>query len=304
MSNEKPPLVVFVHAYYPDVWKQIAARLAFSIDVPFRVFATTPDPNVNLVRPQTTFLRGMDVVITENRGRDVRPFLEALRQCGDFEVGLKLHTKRSFHRLEGAEWSEAILASLLPDPAMTQRVIRQLAHDQRVGIVGPDGCLLSLKAWAGRNRYNMTRFASQLGFESPALLEDCPYFVAGSMFWFSRRSLLPLTAAHIGDIFEPESGQTDGTAAHAMERLFTPLAAQSGLLTTTMSLYENVTPETPYGTIRSLSLIEAEKDQVFFPRHYPAIASVAGRIPFLISIYRKMPTPLRWAIRAVISRLS
>jgi lipopolysaccharide biosynthesis protein len=53
--------------------------------------------------------------------------------------------------------------------------------------------------------------------------------VAGSMFWARTEALLPLYALVDSADFESESGQTDGTMAHAIERLFSVSAYSVGL---------------------------------------------------------------------------
>lgn len=49
------------------------------------------------------------------------------------------------------------------------------------------------------------------------------------MFWVRLEALRPLLDAHL-DLweFEPESGQVDGTGAHAIERLFALCVRASG----------------------------------------------------------------------------
>jgi hypothetical protein len=57
-----------------------------------------------------------------------------------------------------------------------------------------------------------------MGFE---LTYDYPCeFPAGSVFWARAKTLRPLTEANFSlDEFDPEQGQTDGTLAHAIERM-------------------------------------------------------------------------------------
>ncbi len=57
------------------------------------------------------------------------------------------------------------------------------------------------------------------------------------MFWFAPDALKPLaTVAEDQLAFEPEVGQQDGTLAHALERVFAPLARAQGFRTTSLDL--------------------------------------------------------------------
>lgn len=61
----------------------------------------------------------------------------------------------------------------------------------------------------------------------PLLADD--RFVAGSMFWVRLEALRTLLDAPLQPRdFEPESGQIDGTLAHAIERIVAASVAQAG----------------------------------------------------------------------------
>ena len=78
-----------------------------------------------------------------------------------------------------------------------------------------------------RNKRAVLSLAVRLGVKPRDVLA-CP-LVAGSMFWARTEALWPLYALVDPTDFESEKGQTDGTMAHAIERLFSVGAHSIGL---------------------------------------------------------------------------
>jgi lipopolysaccharide biosynthesis protein len=222
-ANQGRPIAIFVHVHFRDVWDEIASWIAQTIRRPFHLILTTSHTDGGLRMPEGPLLVSQTVIVTANRGRDVRPFLEALRTPVDYEIGLKLHTKRSTHRLEGGDWGRTLVQALLPGPEDVDRLVERMSEDRRLAIVAPDGMLVSLDRWMGSNRGMMRKAMARL---SLGALESAPHplvFCAGSMFWFRREALAPFRDNDLDDLFAAEAGQVDGTMAHALERLFAPV---------------------------------------------------------------------------------
>jgi lipopolysaccharide biosynthesis protein len=184
-----------------------------------------------------------------NHGRDVLPFLKIIPDVvGEgFEVFLKLHTKKSKHRQDGTTWLKDILKKLV-SPGNTKAVIQTFHDNPDVGIVGPQGHIVPMTTYWGSNQKKVLELAARIGIESEKVM--AAPFVAGTMFYGRISGLKPMLNLAISDQdFEPESGQTDGTMAHAIERIFTismsavnqkimaigegsyPLIQESGILT-------------------------------------------------------------------------
>ena len=78
------------------------------------------------------------------------------------------------------------------------------------------------------------------------------HFVAGSMFYARTHAIEPLIKLQIpSTMFEEESGQHDGTMAHAIERVFTLSAYHVGMIVADTSFPKNtegvqVTDDHPY----------------------------------------------------------
>ncbi|HDZ71977.1 MAG TPA: hypothetical protein ENH55_04180 [Aurantimonas coralicida] len=294
--NVQTPIAVFVHVHYPDVWEEMAIWIERAIARPFHLVLTTSEEGNNLPIPGGTFLVSQRVITCTNRGRDIRPFLRALRAPIDYEIGLKLHTKRSAHRLDGADWGRMLVQSLLPDRRTTDQIVEQMSRDRRLVMVAPDGMLVSLDRWMQGNREPMNRTAERLGLDISMTGHQTPVFCAGSMFWFRREAFALLEASDLDPLFEEEVGQVDGTTAHALERLFAPIAEKSGGVITTMKGVVMSDTGMPSDHLRSLSRQLADQPNAFL-RPLPRLIRWVFTIPGVRALYRAVPVSWRRLIR-------
>lgn len=224
-------VAVCLHLFYPEVWPQLHAALAV-LPEPFDLFITLPDyaltpalADIVAAHPRTTLLP------RPNRGRDVLPWLWALRtgMFDGYRAVLKLHSKRSPHHQDGAAWRDSLLRGLLPGPAAVRTLLAQFEADPQLGLVGPAAHCIQpgQPQHAGSNGGSIRQVAERAGL--PAGTAQARPFFAGTMFWFRPQALAGLRAAPLSaQDFQPEMAQTDGTTAHALERLVWPLAEQAG----------------------------------------------------------------------------
>lgn len=210
-----------VHGFYPD----LLPRLVTGCD-PQTLYVTTPPDKADAVASVlATLAPGAHLRITENRGRDVLPFLKLLPElhAAGFDHVLKVHTKRSPHQgRQGRDWLEQLSGPLLRldrDGGLA----RAFAANPGMGMLGAEGHVLDGAAYAGSagNGAWLRRLCREAGLPDwvPA-----PY-VAGTMFAARLSLFAPLLALpHLDAMFEPDMGLTDGTLAHAFERFFGVLA--------------------------------------------------------------------------------
>jgi len=213
-------VLVVIHAYYADdldVFSTYIKRLGPSIHI-----VLTCPANGAAVCHSWAERNSLQVTVVEtgNRGRDWGPFLGVAREVGasGWEAILKLHTKRSPHRQDGAEWLQHLLQGLMPDQQVLDRIRSEL-NDERCDILAAPGTLASAAGWkpeGGLSKQLYDRYTGGQGDFS---------FPAGSMFWMSGRLAAQIAALPISlTNFEPELGQLDHTLAHAIERLAARLA--------------------------------------------------------------------------------
>lgn len=319
-----PTVAAFVHVHYPEIWAEMQETLAQRIGVPFHLVLTSSHPESEVVRPSAPNLLSTRFVQTENRGRDIRPFLAALHETPDFELGLKLHTKKSPQRMDGDVWRAAVLDALVPSPLGTAELVRRMHVDPRIGFVSPFPFGLSVKPWVLVNFPGMARVMHGLGHElQDADLEDA-IFAAGSMFWFRRPALAAFAGDAILDLFEPEEAQLDGTTAHVMERLFPVEARRQGFVTLSTAALLEAEPGMPLPDLLALARQHADIPTTFFPAPYIAAVPPGSPLPDLTppppppppappppppppptglqAAYHRLPLGLRVAVRRLLGR--
>jgi lipopolysaccharide biosynthesis protein len=225
---EPDRIAIVVHVYYTDLLSECLDWIE-TLQLPYDLFVTTSADKRTIVE---SFIaqRGLaaTLVSTENRGRDVAPFLEVLRSLDYERYGkvLKLHSKATQGGPYGAAWRQGLFR-LLADPEHLKRAAALLDEHPEIGVLGPRKYLLAMQPYLGRNEGPVRRLAQRMGADVD--LETDTFF-AGTMFIARTKALLPLGALGLAMAdFEPELGQGNGTLAHAIERSVIYSAKAAGL---------------------------------------------------------------------------
>jgi len=224
-------IAALLHAFHIDLVAELRAYLSH-IPVPADLFVTTDSAakRSQVERCFADWRQGsVETRIVPNRGRDVAPKLTGLADVHDrYEYVLHLHTKRSGHDSRLAGWRGYLLETLLGSPAAVRSVLEVFARLPTVGMLAPQH-IDALRPWVrwGQNFEVSAGLAERMGLPLPrrAPLD----FPSGSMFWARTAALRPLLDLRLGfEDFPEESGQTDGTLAHAIERLHFLVCERSG----------------------------------------------------------------------------
>ena len=190
------------------------------------IYITTP-PKGLCVRASKIFaiLPHARILVTENRGRDVRPFLELLNSLQDLGINYdsicKIHGKISHHRQDGIDWFNDVIDKLLPSTIKKQESLLRFLHSQaseQFGMIVPSGHVVSFEEYLGGNQFWTGRLQNYFAYGKPC--EPPSSFVAGTMFWASNTLCRALVNHFTLDLFEEECGQLDETLAHGYERIF------------------------------------------------------------------------------------
>lgn len=215
------PLGIVIHAYHTDLLQQLLHVIGVFKKTDCKLFVSTTQDNyqaVASVMQESGFKYHLESY--ENRGRDILPFLKlsAMAIEQGYRLLLKLHTKKLNHRLSGKIWRKELYDKLL-NPVSVKRILEVFEKSPKVGLLGPSGHIVPMGLYYGSNARTIGYLSYRLGLDTQTLREL--NFVAGSMFYIRSQALQPLLDLKLSDdLFEEEQGQSDGTMAHAVERIF------------------------------------------------------------------------------------
>ncbi|WOJ89505.1 rhamnan synthesis F family protein [Methylocapsa polymorpha] len=223
-------VAVFAHIFYPELSAEIRSYLG-NIPLDFDLFVSTdaPEKKSEIEGEFQAFGPGRCTVqVFPNRGRDIAPFLvgfsdEILR----YDIVCHLHSKRSKHNDILYGWREYAFRQLLGSPSIVNSIFHSL-DSGAVDLLFPDHFGPVVQSLNYGYDFDLMRdLLGRLGvaFSKDILLE----FPSGSMFWARSRALAPLLdlGLQLKD-FPEETGQIDGTLAHAIERSLAFVTEVSG----------------------------------------------------------------------------
>jgi GT2 family glycosyltransferase len=227
-----PALAVVCHLFHMDVVDEIHEYLR-NIPFPADLYISTDavDKHDLIEHRFGNWDKGrVTVRIMPNRGRDLAPKLVGFHDVHErYEYVLHLHSKASRHDKMLAPWRGFLLENLLGSKEIIYSVFEVFSRQPQIGIVFPQHYEY-IRHWLdwGSNYALAQALATRLGIAlSPQQTLDFP---SGSMFWARTAALRPLLDLGLSfSDFPKETGQTDGTLAHAIERLYLYACERAGL---------------------------------------------------------------------------
>lgn len=232
----EPKIAVALHLHYPDLWPEFEALLE-ATGREFQLFLTLTRPDAALAQRVQARFPGAEITVYENRGRDVGPFIQLLREgkLDRFDLICKLHGKKSGQSgprmVLGEIWRQASAFDLIGSRGVVDRIIANFERSPDTQMIGsgrfrlPNGWKGEKAAW-GENRAMALNLLEAMGMPSSSPLD----FFAGTMFWVRRGALEPLRRLDLPlAAFPEEAGQQDGTLQHALERVLGMICTKIGV---------------------------------------------------------------------------
>lgn len=221
---------VVIHVYYHDLWQEFSEKLK-TLDIDFDLFVTITykkDETDELAERIAQEWPEASVIYMPNHGRDIFPFIHLVNAgvLDRYDAVCKFHTKKSPHRQDGDQWREHLIDGILPGTNTSNLLARFMAAPEAAFWVA-DGQHYNDTQWWGSN---FDRTANLLQRVEIACDWNRLSFPAGSMYWLKPQILSLLKGLQLSrDDFDTEFGQTDGTTAHAIERILGVMVDAAGM---------------------------------------------------------------------------
>lgn len=176
-------------------------------------------------------LNEITVIVVENRGRDVAPWVVNTANCQEkYDLFCHVHAKvsKQYYADDGERWRKYLFDNLLDKRAFTN-IIELFRKDEKLGLVFPEcfnaisdifnsGKDLTLLGCHGEEKM-MEELFDKMGLQNQIVRFNLA-FSMGTMMWYRPKALKPLFDIELkSEDFPEEPIGIDGTIAHAIERM-------------------------------------------------------------------------------------
>lgn len=241
VENEKIALVM--HLYFEDMFYE-SFELAKAIPPEADVYITTNTEEKRLKLEQ--IFRGLpcgklEVLLVENRGRDVSAFLVGVREkIKEYTLVCFSHDKKTTQSSAGSigeSFAYQCYSNILYNRTYIENIVTLFGENERLGLVVPpppdhgEYHLLGELDW--QVNYEATKkLCEELGVQVSIEKNKKPIAPYGSVFWFRPAAIEKLLDRKWNyNDFCAEPMPVDGTISHAIERCYAFCAQAAGYYT-------------------------------------------------------------------------
>jgi rhamnosyltransferase len=237
-EKELQKIAVHLHVYYLDIFERYIGYFN-DWNFKFDLYITTDSfsKKQKIEEYTKTYLKNnqsTEIIVNENRGRDVLPWLMLSDKLAKYDIAGHFHTKKTLHEETwlGLVWQKELFNMLL---VRSDDIIDAFYNDPDVGIIIPDvpACFhaqpyIFLDEGALKKALNKlwTRMRCKKSIHFDRLLAFVMSF--GNMFWYRPAALKPLFDLNLSREDFPNEPIPGNSIAHCIERITAYVAWDSG----------------------------------------------------------------------------
>lgn len=219
---------VHLHLYYPEM-AGFFSNCFKNLPGQYDLFITVADgSDVDSVERKFESCGAslVEVIIVENIGRDMGPFIFSLREkllAAKYEVVGHFHSKKSLdlETADGGQWLDYLMRHLVGDVSNATDVL-SIFNDAAIGLVFPED---TNAVDIGENSEYVAKLCDML--QIPPIAQT-PVFPVGNMFWARVDAIKDLFNLAPEKILQHEPLPYDGSFMHAIERITPHLIESNG----------------------------------------------------------------------------
>ena len=231
-------LLVHLHLYYTEQLDFMINRLKSIHECNWDLYVTILNEDNSVREKLLKFKKDTCIIKVENRGFDILPFLQILRQVNinEYDYILKIHTKRHINikgylngiNINGYFWRDSLISSLLSNKDTFKQNLETFKNND-IGIIVNKDFLFKFNSYTKyplpEENHLLEKLKKRINIQS-----SFDYFIAGSMFMARAAIFKNLIKSDISpsDFEEESESGGNSTIAHTIERIFCILAIQHG----------------------------------------------------------------------------
>lgn len=231
-------VLVIIHLHYKDT---VNFYMDYVRNIPkaIKVIFTTSDPEMAALIDQLicSWRSNYQIITKENRGRDISSFLVVCRrEILKYEYCCFLHDKKEKSPVflkYTQKWVRCLWENTVGSEIYIENILKTLVSDSQLGILVPPAVftphftMFYDNTWS-KNYALTNKLAEELELRCDLDPSKSPITI-GTVFWAKTDALKKLLQKDWSyDDFPPEPLPTDGTIAHAIERILSFVAQDAG----------------------------------------------------------------------------
>lgn len=226
LSNDGVKIAIQVHLFYEDLIADIINKVN-NIPVKYDLYITTTSESLatnleNYIKEYSNTNK-YEILIAENKGRDVLPFLTQMKdKYKKYKYLSHIHSKKSQTAPQiGFVWRNYLYDNLFGNTNIISKILYDFENDRKLGFIFPEAFYgiiqhffrLTNKTIGWMNFLSSKYFPE---YERGELVN----FPAGNMFWAKTKAIYQVFIYNFTELYPSEDDQTNDTIMHGIERIW------------------------------------------------------------------------------------
>ena len=229
-------VAVQVHIYYIDLINEIINKtnnIPFNFDLFISTDSLAKKVSINDYILKSSKAFKVEIIILENKGRDIMPFLIQMKNKFEkYKYLCHIHTKKSIYINIGENWRSYLFNNLLGNENIILEVFNDFENNDKLGFIFPENYYQSLLLFGEKlsklNKKNMKYLIDKLFNKHKMKIRGKIEFPMGNMFWAKANAIFQIFDEEFQKKLPQELGQKDGTIMHGIERIWLYLIKLNG----------------------------------------------------------------------------